>query len=525
VSAFQPLHVADLNLAIGATLPDIDGPPACQTLLGIVRLHDVPIGYLEAPMTAGRCSGRDLTRAVLRDQEDMILRHLLTDALADGSFARATTPTDLFDVAHHWTDVLPSFTVAVCTRDRAADLARCLTALRGVDYPGLDIIVVDNAPASDESERLVRSGFPQVRYVRESQPGVSRARNRAIQEAHGSVLAFVDDDIVVDRGWARAVARVFTDSADVMAVTGLVAPYELETQAQLDFERHLGWARRFDRRWFRRRAGEAMGERLVNTGKVGTGANMAFRRTLFDEIGTFDSGLGTGTIARGGEDLDVFFRVLQNGHTIVYEPAAVARHRHRVDHATLQQQIGGWASGMTAYLVRSMLDNRQERRRLLGFTARLLFMYHPRRVAQSFVSGTLRPSLTMAEFFGAVAGLLRYRRTAAVTPEPVELGPSVPATLRRSSGSSRPELRRTRTLSLDLTQPLPAVLPGPDDSDRVRIDVRHGGRRIGAVDIWCGGHVVTRPRAADAIATVLWRQLLEPREMIRRALYTRCGAA
>jgi len=524
VSTFQPIRVADLNLEIGATLPDFEHLTAFGGLFGVARLHGVPIGYVEASMASGGCRGSALTSAVLRGHEDVILRHLLADALVNGSFATVGSPTDVLGVRHVRADRLPTFTVAVCTRNRTADLVRCLAALAAVDYPGLDVIVVDNAPATDETERIVRSAFPVVRYSREPAPGVSQARNRAIRDSHGEILAFVDDDVVVDRRWARAIAGIMTDSADVMAVTGLVAPYELETRAQLDFERHLGWERRFDRRWFRRRSGEAMGERLANTGKVGTGANMAFRRRVFDEIGFFDPGLGTGTIAKGGEDLDIFFRLLRAGHTLVYEPAALARHRHRVERNAVEQQIGGWASGMTAYLVRSMRHYHEERRRLAGFTARLLCMYYPRRVGQSLVSRVLRPSLTTAEWRGALAGLVRYRRAARQAADSAGIAAAC-GTVSAAPQSPARQLRRVRTLTLDLAEPLPPVLPGPDDSDRVRVDVLRGGRRVGAVDIWCGGHVVTRTRTADAIAAALYRQLLEPRQALRQALREQCGVS
>jgi GT2 family glycosyltransferase len=514
VSTFQPWRVADLNFEIGRTLPDVDG--LTGPLFGIVRLHGVPVGYIES---SGRPSGRDLTADVLRQHEDAILRHLLADALADGSFARMTSPLDLLDARHHAADHGGlSVTVAVCTRDRPADLARCLDAIDRLDYPSLDVIVIDNAPATDEAQHLVRADFPRVRYVRERLPGISRARNRAINETRTDLIAFVDDDVTLDANWARAVAAVMAENLDVMAVTGLVAPYELETAAQLDFERHLGWERRFERRWFRRRAGEPIGERLANAAKVGTGAAVAFRRRVFDEVGLFDPGLGTGTRARGGEDLDMFLRLLRAGHTVVYDPAALARHRHRRDRRALSRQLGGWASGMTAYLVRNMREHRGDRRRLAGFTIRLLLLYYPRRVAQSMASRTLRPLHTVAEFGGALTGLMRYQRRGGPADDAAGRPPSVTA-----RAVPNPTPRSMKTLSLDLADPLPAILPATHNRDRIRVHVHRDGRRLGVVDLVCGGNAVSRLRVADAIAMAFWRSLLEPRDRWRRALRERCG--
>src|SRR5690606_26741462 len=79
---------------------------------------------------------------------------------------------------------LPSVTIAVCTRDRTRDLSRALTSLLAQDYAGeTEIVVVDNAPATDATAMLCRTHFPTVRYVRESRPGLDWARNRAIAEA------------------------------------------------------------------------------------------------------------------------------------------------------------------------------------------------------------------------------------------------------------------------------------------------------------------------------------------------------
>src|SRR5207253_480742 len=110
---------------------------------------------------------------------------------------------------------------------------------------------------------------------------------------------------------------VFRDDRGTMAVTGLVQPLELETEAQELFERYGGFGRGFERRWYR--VNFAAGERPVKlhggAGKFGTGANMAFRRALFDEIGGFDTALDVGTVTNGGGDLEMFYRVLRSGHS------------------------------------------------------------------------------------------------------------------------------------------------------------------------------------------------------------------
>jgi O-antigen biosynthesis protein len=260
---------------------------------------------------------------------------------------------------------------------------------------------------------LVRARYPQVRYVCEPRPGLNWARNRAIAEARGEIIAYTDDDVVVDRGWVRALAGVFAEEAGVMAVTGLVVPLELETEAQLLFEQYGGFGRGFERKWYRAdgESGERAATRHGGTGKFGTGANMAFRRNLFARIGGFDPALDVGTVTNGGGDLEMFFRVLQEGHTLVYEPSALVRHRHRRDYAQLRRQITDFGVGFYAYLVRSAMTYRDERWALIRLGLWQLWWWNIRRLFISFVHpGRLPRDLIFAELRGSLMGLGRYQK-------------------------------------------------------------------------------------------------------------------
>ena len=83
---------------------------------------------------------------------------------------------------------------------------------------------------------------------------------------------------------------------------------------------------------------------------------MAFAREALELLGGFDPALGAGTRAKGGDDLAAFFEVLQHGHALVYEPAAVVAHRHARDRAALPGQMYGYGVGLTAYLTKCVLD-------------------------------------------------------------------------------------------------------------------------------------------------------------------------
>jgi O-antigen biosynthesis protein len=123
-------------------------------------------------------------------------------------------------------------------------------------------------------------------------------------------------------------------------------PYELETEAQLLFEQYGGFGRSFKRKWYRLNR-DRHGREVVHIrdGQFGMGANMAYRCSLFERIGVFDPALDIGAVTNGGVDFELFFRVLQERQTLVYEPNAIVRHRHRREFAQLRRSpILAWAS-------------------------------------------------------------------------------------------------------------------------------------------------------------------------------------
>ena len=277
---FDPIKVVDFELS--GTPKPINGLGAYKVVKVLIRLHGEPIGYVQLSAVAQSCSAGDIRKAAIKQHGAAIMRHLVRDLLS-GPRPVSFSARELPDVRHpSYSGKWPTVTVAVCTRDRTADLARCLDALRHLEYPSLDLLVVDNAPSSDATEQLVKTSYPGVRYVREERPGLDWARNRAIEEAEGEILAYTDDDVVVDPGWVRALAALFAENPDVMAVTGLVVPYELETESQILFEMYGGFGRGFDRKWYRvGRKGERPRFIYQGAGQFGTGANMAYRKSVF----------------------------------------------------------------------------------------------------------------------------------------------------------------------------------------------------------------------------------------------------
>ncbi len=384
---------------------DIGGYDALQAL---VRVRGTPIGYVALPAAGEWITAGDLREAVL-DQHQAALERLMqsTDAVEylmsgiDGRDSKVYTPSSSYNQA---------VTVAVCTRDNAEDLALTLDALKLQDYPDLDLLVVDNAPATSQTARLVFEEYPSVRYVHEPRPGLNWARNRAILEARGEIIAFTDDDVVVDEGWVAALTAAFVEDDEIGATTGLVVPLELETCAQIFFERYGGFGCGFERRRY-----SVCGGRNGQTdyfpgawAECGTGASMAFRRNVFDRVGLFDPALDAGTVTNGGGDVEMFYRVLQNGYALQYEPGAIARHRHRRGYEQLRKQIESWGSGFYASLFSSARSFPDQRIRLMSIGIRQFWTQAQRLLRSLMRSPGFPPDLILAELRGALVGGIRY---------------------------------------------------------------------------------------------------------------------
>lgn len=335
----MPLAGAPTSDALWVGLVDLESTPT----EGLVRLADGE-GFSAARLLVRR-GGRPIGYVTLP----------LQDAAVDATaLASAVSALDAPVAApgHLAADELVS--VVICTRDRAQLLAEALASVIACDDDLFEIVVVDNAPSSDETERFVTGlDDPRVRYVREDVAGLATARNTGIREARGDLIAFTDDDVAVDAQWIRWLRRAFASAPDVGCVSGLVPSGELRNDVQRYFDARVSWSKVLQRREFRLSDPPAdLPMFPFCVGEYGTGANFAVRRSAIEAIGGFDPCLGVGTRTRGGEDIDAFVRLIVAGSALVVEPAAIVWHRHRSDLEALRHQAIGYGTGLGAFLAK-----------------------------------------------------------------------------------------------------------------------------------------------------------------------------
>jgi GT2 family glycosyltransferase len=306
-------------------------------------------------------------------------------------------------------------TVVVATRSRPAELEHCLRSLLAQTQLPERVVVVDDEPAEDTARAVRDCNAPAglVRYVPGEGRGLAAAHNAGLSLVETPLVAFTDDDVLVDPRWLERIVAAFDAADRVGCVTGKIVAHELETQEQVWLDGYAGFDKGTERRVFD--LADNRPEHALfpfAAGMLGSGANMAFSAAALRDMGGFDPALGAGTLARGGDDLSAFLEVLLLGYQLVYEPEAVVRHRHARDYPALRRQVYGYGVGLTAYLTKSFL----RRPRLLAPAARLL----PRATAYALKPESPRnarrprdypPGLSRLELLGMLAGPWAYARS------------------------------------------------------------------------------------------------------------------
>ncbi|HXM94119.1 MAG TPA: glycosyltransferase family 2 protein [Candidatus Dormibacteraeota bacterium] len=213
--------------------------------------------------------------------------------------------------------------VILCTYNRCDSLSLALESVVASEMPANDweVLIIDNN--SNDRTRAVAEEFcrrdrSRFRYLFERRHGKSYALNTGIREARGEILAFMDDDVIVDAKWLRNLTAVFQKEGWAGAGGRILPERAFTPPAWLSLEGKYALAPLaiFD-------LGEQPGE-LV---EAPFGTNMAYRKEVFEKVGGFRTDLGPrpGSETRG-EDTEFGFRALGAGQRLWYEPSAIVYH-------------------------------------------------------------------------------------------------------------------------------------------------------------------------------------------------------
>jgi glycosyltransferase involved in cell wall biosynthesis len=236
--------------------------------------------------------------------------------------------------------------VLVCTRNRSHSLQQTLKSLQEMVVPiGLpwELIIVDNNSSDNTREtakNFIHNSDLNVKYVMEINRGLSHARNRGIEESRGKIIAFTDDDCIVNQDWLTAIAKNFSSDASLFGIGGRV---ELYNQTDIPVS-------------IRRCNEQVIFSSIDKIFSLIIGCNMAFSRQAFDIVGMFDIDFGAGTRFASAEDSDFLYRIYKKGLKITYYPDVVVYHNHgRRNNSQIKSLNEGYAKGRGAFYCKYIL--------------------------------------------------------------------------------------------------------------------------------------------------------------------------
>lgn len=235
---------AVVDFEITKTFSDLAVADASSALV-LFRLHGRPLGWGAGRVTDGRLDTGSLIRQFVRQHAWTCALPLAERAIQSGRPLRMPDATALMQSPAPASKAGPLVTVAVRNRTAASRLQPCLDSLLQLDYPSLDLVLIDASEDRKHVEALVRERYPRIRYT--SAPGLGMPSRRAIAECRGDILALTDGDAVVDRQWVSALVHVFLSDPEVMTVSGLVIPQHLRRP----FKPRLPAGAPFCRSWWR----------------------------------------------------------------------------------------------------------------------------------------------------------------------------------------------------------------------------------------------------------------------------------
>ena len=229
-------------------------------------------------------------------------------------------------------------TVAVATMNRPAALVRCVeTILAAPQMPG-ELVIVDQSDGSETAQLITLSRWGDrvpLRYIRQCRRGLAASRNAAVSVASRQIVAFTDDDCVPGEGWLDALVAAFNTADRPDAVTGRVLPLGPERPGRYAVSTRASEVRTL----YRTR---------THPWSIGSGGNAAVTREWLRRIGPFDERLGAGSPGQSAEDMDLFYRLLRYGASVLYEPKVVVYHE-RKDRQRRLETRPAYGFGMGAF--------------------------------------------------------------------------------------------------------------------------------------------------------------------------------
>lgn len=297
------------------------------------------------------------------------------------------------------------FSLAICTHNHRAALQQTLAELYALSNPSSDweLLIIDNASSDGTSEWLMLGTWQlhsiPCRSVQEGALGVANARNRALQEAQGEYVVFLDDDETPEKDWLQQIEQLI-DAYHPAAIGGRICAQLPGPRPGWLSNQLLGFLGELD-------YGPEIQSLTKPSTPIFTG-NAAFHRQTVLDAGGFDATLGRrGSLQSGGEDTELYRRLIAAEKTILWAPKAVIHHR-----------IEPWKLHRGYFLQLHYRQGRMEGARKRGANSRIPQLYLYPQVARAYgralatrlrqgANHSLRLEMNAAYFTGYMLGWIK----------------------------------------------------------------------------------------------------------------------
>ena len=211
--------------------------------------------------------------------------------------------------------------IVVCTYNRADVLPKCLESLadQTADSELFEVLIIDNN-STDDTKKIALDfceNHNNFKYIFEKKQGLSHARNRAIEEARGGYLAYIDDDAIADKEWLKKIGSVIHNNKDIAAFGGPIYPWYNKEKPKWfkdEFATHFYGKEHFQ-----------LSEQNCPFGL--SGSNMIFKRESLNKYNGFSAEYGmNGNKIAFGEESFLFNKMLKNNENIQYFPEIFVYH-------------------------------------------------------------------------------------------------------------------------------------------------------------------------------------------------------
>lgn len=232
--------------------------------------------------------------------------------------------------------------VIICTYNRAKYIYDLLQSLVNQTFNKSDYeIVFVNNNSNDNTDEICKNFQTENKglnfyYFNETKQGLSHARNRGITEAKGEILIFIDDDALACKKYLEEISAFFKQNVSASAGGGKILP-KYENKRPVWMSKFLEPVMSVIN----------LGNNIKQfpPGKFPIGANMYFRKKVFEETGLFNTELGrTGKNLLGGEEKDIFNKLRKKKGLIYYLPKPWIYHiipESRLTAAFIKKQASG----------------------------------------------------------------------------------------------------------------------------------------------------------------------------------------